>query len=62
MGYLYRDLKPENILLHASGHVMIADFDLAKHQVHEFSEKEKQDGASVMQFKKSHSTAVRIRR
>eukprot|EP00946_MAST-07B_sp_MAST-7B-sp1_P002491 g2491.t1 len=55
MGYLYRDLKPENILLHASGHVMIADFDLAKRQVHEFSEKEKQDGASVMQFKKSHS-------
>ena len=53
MGYLYRDLKPENILLHATGHVMIADFDLAKHQVHEFTDKEKQQGASVMQFKKS---------
>jgi protein-serine/threonine kinase len=30
MGYVYRDLKPENILLHASGHIMLADFDLAK--------------------------------
>ncbi|KAI8916005.1 kinase-like domain-containing protein [Gorgonomyces haynaldii] len=29
-GYIYRDLKPENILLHASGHIMLADFDLSK--------------------------------
>lgn len=30
MGYIYRDLKPENILLHASGHIMLSDFDLSK--------------------------------
>ena len=30
-GYIHRDLKPENILLHGTGHVMLADFDLAKH-------------------------------
>ncbi|ODV93474.1 hypothetical protein PACTADRAFT_52054 [Pachysolen tannophilus NRRL Y-2460] len=30
MGFIYRDLKPENILLHASGHVMLSDFDLSK--------------------------------
>mmetsp|Transcript_40184 Transcript_40184/g.55892 ORF Transcript_40184/g.55892 Transcript_40184/m.55892 type:complete len:396 (-) Transcript_40184:53-1240(-) len=30
MGFIYRDLKPENILLHASGHVMLTDFDLSK--------------------------------
>lgn len=30
MGYIYRDLKPENLLLHASGHLMLADFDLSK--------------------------------
>ena len=30
MGYVYRDLKPENILLHASGHIMLTDFDLSK--------------------------------
>jgi len=29
-GFIYRDLKPENILLHASGHLMLADFDLSK--------------------------------
>lgn len=29
-GYIHRDLKPENILLHGSGHIMLADFDLAK--------------------------------
>ena len=29
-GFIYRDLKPENILLHASGHAMLADFDLSK--------------------------------
>lgn len=29
-GYIHRDLKPENILLHATGHIMLADFDLAK--------------------------------
>ncbi|KAI0269231.1 Pkinase-domain-containing protein [Gloeopeniophorella convolvens] len=31
MGFIYRDLKPENILLHHSGHIMLSDFDLAKH-------------------------------
>lgn len=31
MGFIYRDLKPENILLHRSGHIMLSDFDLAKH-------------------------------
>jgi len=30
MGFVYRDLKPENILLHASGHLMLTDFDLSK--------------------------------
>jgi serine/threonine protein kinase len=30
LGYIYRDLKPENILLHASGHIMLTDFDLSK--------------------------------
>ncbi|KAK9764723.1 serine/threonine protein kinase, AGC [Basidiobolus ranarum] len=30
MGFIYRDLKPENILLHASGHIMLTDFDLSK--------------------------------
>lgn len=30
MGFIYRDLKPENILLHASGHIMLSDFDLSK--------------------------------
>eukprot|EP00158_Paraphelidium_tribonemae_P009229 Partr_v1_DN28808_c0_g1_i1_m32908 putative serine threonine-protein kinase len=30
MGFIYRDLKPENILIHASGHIMLADFDLSK--------------------------------
>ncbi|ORY28666.1 Pkinase-domain-containing protein, partial [Neocallimastix californiae] len=30
LGYIYRDLKPENILLHASGHIMLSDFDLSK--------------------------------
>jgi protein-serine/threonine kinase len=30
MGYIHRDLKPENVLLHGSGHIMLADFDLAK--------------------------------
>jgi protein-serine/threonine kinase len=30
MGFVYRDLKPENILLHASGHIMLTDFDLSK--------------------------------
>jgi protein-serine/threonine kinase len=29
-GYIYRDLKPENILVQASGHIMLADFDLSK--------------------------------
>lgn len=29
LGYIYRDLKPENILLHASGHIMLTDFDLS---------------------------------
>ncbi len=28
-GFVYRDLKPENILLHASGHVVLTDFDLS---------------------------------
>ncbi|KAH9999405.1 Pkinase-domain-containing protein [Russula vinacea] len=31
MGFIYRDLKPENILLHHTGHIMLSDFDLAKH-------------------------------
>ncbi|RKP01839.1 hypothetical protein CXG81DRAFT_5289, partial [Caulochytrium protostelioides] len=30
MGFIYRDLKPENILLHATGHIMLTDFDLSK--------------------------------
>lgn len=25
------DLKPENILMHATGHVLLTDFDLSKH-------------------------------
>lgn len=29
-GFIYRDLKPENILLEDNGHIMLADFDLAK--------------------------------
>eukprot|EP01126_Amoeba_proteus_P029905 TRINITY_DN2955_c0_g1_i12.p1 TRINITY_DN2955_c0_g1~~TRINITY_DN2955_c0_g1_i12.p1 ORF type:complete len:290 (-),score=66.01 TRINITY_DN2955_c0_g1_i12:115-984(-) len=29
-GFIYRDLKPENILMHASGHIMLTDFDLSK--------------------------------
>ena len=29
LGYIYRDLKPENILMHASGHIMLTDFDLS---------------------------------
>ena len=28
-GFVYRDLKPENILLHASGHIVLTDFDLS---------------------------------
>jgi len=30
LGFIYRDLKPENILMHASGHIMLTDFDLSK--------------------------------
>ncbi|KAI8981933.1 kinase-like domain-containing protein [Mycotypha africana] len=29
MGIVFRDLKPENLLLHASGHLMLSDFDLS---------------------------------
>ena len=32
MGFVYRDLKPENILLHASGHILLTDFDLSYSQ------------------------------
>jgi serine/threonine protein kinase len=32
LGFIYRDLKPENILVHMSGHLMLADFDLARCQ------------------------------
>lgn len=28
-GFIYRDLKMENVLVHASGHIMITDFDLS---------------------------------
>ena len=37
-GFIYRDLKGENILMHQSGHIILADFDLSKHQVHEFDD------------------------
>ena len=40
-GFVYRDLKPENILLHASGHVVLTDFDLS------FSQ-----GSTTVQFEK----------
>ena len=30
LNILYRDLKPENILIDASGHLKLADFNLAK--------------------------------
>lgn len=46
-GFVYRDLKPENILLHASGHVVLTDFDLSFSQgsttVH-FEKKKKKNG------------------
>ncbi|GMI19276.1 hypothetical protein TeGR_g6138 [Tetraparma gracilis] len=32
LGVVYRDLKPENIMLRADGHLMLADFGLAKVQ------------------------------
>jgi len=37
MGFIYRDLKPENILLHATGHIMLTDFDLSKQAVTQIS-------------------------
>ena len=40
-GFVYRDLKPENILLHASGHIVLTDFDLS------FSQ-----GSTTVQFEK----------
>ena len=32
--FLVTDLKPENILMHASGHLMLTDFDLSKQSDH----------------------------
>lgn len=32
-GCIHRDLKLENILIHESGHIMLADFDLAKQSI-----------------------------
>lgn len=34
LNVVYRDLKPENILLDVDGHVKLADFGLAKANVH----------------------------
>jgi serine/threonine protein kinase len=52
-GYIYRDLKGENILMHQSGHLILADFDLSKHQVHEFGSSEKKP--SMVTLEKSSS-------
>jgi len=39
-GFIYRDLKPENILMHASGHVILTDFDLSKQATKPVEKKE----------------------
>ena len=51
LGYIYRDLKGENILMHHTGHLILADFDLSKHQVHEFNSNEQQP--SMVSFENS---------
>lgn len=47
-GFVYRDLKPENILLHATGHIVLTDFDLS------FSQ-----GSTTVQFERKKNGHAR---